>query len=518
MEDKLKNYFTSSAVNSEDIIQNQIEKIIKGSKFIDLLRPATIGDGIIRIDESQEKILLDLFNSAQLSGRLKKFVPASGAATRMFSKLISAIDKFRNQDIKTIKQKANSDNDAAYILTLIENLNRFAFYNDLVSIVSNSNLEFEKLRDSNPTHLLNFIVDSEGLGYSDKPKGLVKFHKYLNENRTAFIEHLIESAQYQPDFNNSISIHFTISENHLTLFEQEKFFINQYDQLKQFSFDISFSYQDKNTDSITLKENNEVYLDEFGKPLFRPAGHGALLKNLNQINGDIIFIKNIDNVCVDRLLPVTVKYKKLLAGLLILFQKKIYEYLRALENKEDDYSLRNEIIKFLSKFLNISQPDGFFNLTEHEQRNYLFNKLNRPIRVCGVVKNEGEPGGAPFWIKNSKGELSLQIIEQAQIDLSNDEQKLIFNNSTHFNPVDIVAGVRDYKGKNFNLFKFQDEDSYMIVHKKIGTTGIKSLELPGLWNGGMADWISIFVEVPKETFNPVKEIIDLLKQGHTQLS
>lgn len=517
MEDKLKNYFTTSAVHSEEIIQNQIEKIIKGSKFIDLIRPATIGDGIIRIDESQEKTLLELFNSAQLTGRLKKFVPASGAATRMFSKLISAIDKFRNQDLETIKQKANSDNDAAYILTLIENLNKFAFYDDLVRLVSNSNLNYEELKQSDPTYLLNFIVDRQGLGYSDKPKGLVKFHKYLNENRTAFIEHLIESTQYQPDFNNALSIHFTISEKHLELFHQEKSLISQYNQLKEFSFDISFSYQDKSTDSITLKENNEVYFDDLGKPLFRPAGHGALLENLNQINGDLIFIKNIDNVCVDRILPVTVKYKKLLAGLLILFQKNIFEYLRKLENRNDDYFLRNEIIKFLSKFLNVTQPDGFLNWNEDKQRDYLFNKLNRPMRVCGVVKNDGEPGGAPFWVKRSNGDIDLQIVEQAQIDLTNEKQKLIFNNSTHFNPVDIVAGLRDYKGKNFDLLNFRDENTYMIVTKNIGSQKIKSLELPGLWNGGMADWISIFVEVPKETFNPVKEITDLLKQGHTQL-
>lgn len=517
MEGILNNFIVSSTINNNEIIQSQIEKIIKGSNFVELVRPATIGDGIIKIDESQENILSEIYNSARLTGRIKKFIPASGAATRMFSRLLSAIDKFKDHNLETILNTIEFDKDASYIINIINNIDKFAFYDELIKLLLSRNINFEDVKINNPVYLLSLIVNSDGLNYYNKPKGLIKFHKYTNnKSRTAFIEHLIESSFYQADFNNSIFVHFTISEKHYELFQQEVKTISEFEKLRDFSFNISFSFQSKQTDSITLNENNQIFIDEFGNPLFRPSGHGALLENLNQINGDIVFIKNIDNICVEKLLPITVKYKILLGGLLILIQKKIFEYLRILENKSDDSFIRDEIIKFCSKLLNINLPNGFFKCDIEKQRDFLFNRLNRPIRVCGVVKNQGEPGGAPFWVKRPNNQIDLQIVEQPQIDFSNQEQKLIFNNSTHFNPVDIVAGIKDFKGRNFDLFKFRDEDSFMIVNKKVGKENIKSLELPGLWNGGMADWISIFVEVPKETFNPVKEITDLLKIGHIE--
>jgi hypothetical protein len=497
----------------ENVISDQINKIINGSHFVELVKPARIGDGIIRIDQSKEKLLLESFEIARLSGRFSKFIPASGAATRMFSKLIPSIQKFYDKDFDYIIKQVDSDKEAEYLIYTIINLNKFAFYKDILSFFS-SEKQFNEILKSNPIQILQLIINHSGLNYSFTPKALLKFHKYENNSRTSFIEHLFESAEYQSDVNNEVSIHFTISENHQQVFKKEEQHIKDYDYLNKFSFNIFYSFQKSSTDSITLTDSDEVYFAEDGNPLFRPAGHGALLENLNDLKADVVFIKNIDNVCVDRLKPITVKYKKLLAGLLLLLQKQVFEYLTILEKEEDTTDIRNEIMSFSNKLLNISQPDGFNTISESQQRKFLFDKLNRPIRVCGVVKNEGDPGGAPFWIKTQSGNIELQIVEQSQINISDDKQNLIFNNSTHFNPVDIVAGLRDYKGKNFDLTKFRDDNSYMIVNKSIGSNKIKSLELPGLWNGGMANWISVFVEVPPETFNPVKELIDLLKLGH----
>lgn len=500
----------------EEVVFHQLNNLLNGSHCIKLLKPATLGDGIIRIDESQEKLLFEIYDKARLTGRISKFVPASGAATRMFSKIHSAIDKFSVKDLQQIKEISANDVIAKYAFNLVENIERFAFYSDLVEKSILKKVKINHLIKHNPTEVLKMIINPEGLNYDNKPKALLKFHKYENHSRTAFVEHLFESTYYQADNSNNISIHFTISENHSDLFKDEEKTINYFDYLKDFNFNLSYSYQKKSTDSITLTIDNQLYLTKEEQPLFRPAGHGALLENLNDLKADIIFIKNIDNVCVDRLKPITVKYKKLLAGLLLLIQKQVFEYLSILEKKSDDYELRKEIMNFSEKLLNIKKPDGFVNWNAETQREFLYKKLNRPIRVCGVVKNQGEPGGAPFWVKDVDGNTSIQIVEQSQINLSSEEQKLIFNNSTHFNPVDIVAGVRDYKGKNFDLLQFRDESSYMIVNKTIGNIKIKSLELPGLWNGGMADWISIFVEVPIETFNPVKELTDLLREGHVE--
>lgn len=497
-------------------ILKQLECLFNGSYFLELQRPATVGDGIIRIDESQENLLYEVFEKAKSVGRVSKFIPASGAATRMFSEIHSAINELEGSDFQTILKLSKKSRTAHFAKTILENIKLFAFWDDLCLVAGLTENQFDYLLSNKPTEILKFIINSDGLNYDNKPKALIKFHKYENHSRTAFIEHLYESTFYQDDTSKIISIHFTISENHFDLFKEEEKNIQNFDLLKEYVFNLSYSFQKKSTDSITLTINNELFLDSVGQPIFRPAGHGALLENLNDLKADIIFIKNVDNVCVDRLKPTTVKYKKLLAGFLLLIQRQVFEYLSILEKKSDDEQLRNQILNFSDKIINIKKPNGYFNWDTEKQRKFLFDKLNRPIRVCGVVKNEGEPGGAPFWVRNQNGELNLQIVEQSQVNLLDETQRLIFNNSTHFNPVDIVAGLRDYKGKNFDLMKFRDENSYMIVNKTIGNVKIKSLELPGLWNGGMSDWISIFVEVPSETFNPVKEVTDLLRQGHIE--
>jgi len=532
-----KKFFISNRGNMDDFINNQLEilysslsesearlhppskvklqiqTIINGLKPLNLLRPCKIGDGIIKIDESKEKHLIDLFERACSAGRFIKFVPASGAATRMFSKLQTTINKFRNFDLDILKVLSVEDKNVEATYNFLINIKKFAFYDDLKTLIAN---DIDTVVKEQPRIIIEKILLADGLNYLNKPKAVLKFHKYKTENRTTFTEHLIESYYYQKDFQNKIKLHFTISEEHKELFNDEfqKFLNANY--FSDAEYQVDFSYQKKSTDSIALNVNNEIYFDDQMRPIFRPAGHGALLENLNDLKADLIFIKNIDNVCVDRLKPITIKYKKLLAGFLLLIQKQVFEYLTLLEQEKIPDNKFDEMIKFSEAFLNIPKPDGFNLWDNKKKRNFLFTKFNRPIRVCGVVKNEGQPGGAPFWVKNDDNEISVQIVEGAQIDSSNEEQKLIFNNSTHFNPVDLVCAVRDYKGDNFNLLNYADPKSAIIVHKSVNGNEIKSLELPGLWNGGMSNWISVFVEVPIETFNPVKEINDLLNAGHIE--
>lgn len=494
-------------------IKSQIQTLINGLKPLNIIRPCRIGDGITRIDESKEKHLSELFDKACLAGRFVKFVPSSGAATRMFSKLYATLNKLSDFTLEDLENISSYDKDTETTYTFLKNIERFAFIDDLKKFFADDLLSVIK---SKPAEVLKKILSTDGLDYSNKPKAVLKFHKYKNDCRTAFTEHLIESYYYQKDFQNRIKVHFTISEEHENLFKEE---FNSFINKKYFpdaEYLIDFSYQNKSTDSIALTSDNEIYFNSKGKPIFRPAGHGALLENLNRLEGDLIFIKNIDNVCVDRLKPVTVKYKKILGGFLLLIQKQIFEYLSLLEQEKIQDSKTDEILKFMEAFLNIPKPDGFNQWDNKKKKNYLFSKLNRPLRVCGVVKNEGQPGGAPFWVKNDDGEISTQIVEAAQIDLKNEEQKLIFNNSTHFNPVDLVCAVRDYKGNNFNLMNYSDPKAAIIVHKAVDGNEIKSLELPGLWNGGMSNWISVFVEVPILTFNPVKEVTDLLHPAHME--
>jgi hypothetical protein len=431
----------------------------------------------------------------------------------MFSKQQTTLNKFKEFDLEILKALSSEDKNVEATYKVLSNLENFAFYDDLKSIIGDDIANSIKF---NSRKVIEKILNPDGLNYSNKPKAVLKFHKYKNDNRSAFTEHLIESYYYQKDIQNKIKIHFTISEEHKDYFEKEFRNFKNSNYFKDADFSIEYSFQNKSTDSIALTPENEIYFDENNRPLFRPAGHGALLENLNNLKGDLIFIKNIDNVCVDRLKPITVKYKKLLAGFLLLIQKQVYEYLTQLEQDKISENKVEEIFKFLETFLNIPKPNGVNQWDKNKKRNFLISKLNRPIRVCGVVKNEGQPGGAPFWVKHSDGETSIQIVESAQIDFTDEQQKLIFNNSTHFNPVDIVCAVRDYKGDNFNLLNYSDSEASIIVRKTINGREIKSLELPGLWNGAMANWISVFVEVPIETFNPVKEITDLLNPGHIE--
>ena len=407
--------------------------------------------------------------------------------------------------------EAALDSEGEKILEkFLSNLTKFPFAGlleeklkkELENVVSSGNLEF----------ILNTLLGSDGLGYADIPKGLVPFHSYGEERRTAFSEHFKEALGYIIS-RDTVSMHFTISPAFAERFVQEEKEAVSLLSSERVSFDVTYSVQDPQTDTIAVTMDNVPVSDADGSLLRRPAGHGALLKNLNKLSCDCIFVKNIDNVAKEELLPDTVKWKKTLGGVLLSIQKRVFRYTEALSSSWTSEALEQEIISFCREELFMDLSRELSGLSGAGRREFLFRMLHRPIRVCGVVKNVGEPGGGPFWVEGGGGE-SLQIVESAEVDRDSSSQRHIWESSTHFNPVDIVCGVKDFKGKKFNLTGFVDPEAGIITEKTFGTKKIKALELPGLWNGSMSGWITVFVEVPSTTFNPVKTVWDLLKEPH----
>jgi hypothetical protein len=494
-------------------IEKQIESFKNGFPYMNIYAPATVENkGIVRLDKNEIEQLNKIFNKSLLQKKVIKFVPASGAASRMFKSLFSFREKYDGSE-KAIND-FNADKSFNSVYKFIAEIQRFAFYEDLKKVMSRNNLDIKKCIDINDFNsIIDYLLSDKGLDYSSLPKGLLKFHKVCHCGRTAFEEHIVEAANYTKDADNTAMLHFTISPEHIekfeTLLKQELY---RYEKIFNLKYNISYSTQKPSTDTIAVDMNNDPFCEPDGSLLFRPGGHGALLENLNALNGDIIFIKNIDNIVVDRLKHETYIYKKALAGYLIELQEKIHLYLNILDTGNADEEMISEITTFSSDKLNI-QTDNFSEYNNEQKTAFLFSKLNRPIRVCGMVKNEGEPGGGPFWVKKIKG-VSLQIVESSQINLSDPIQKSIFNQSTHFNPVDLICGVKDYKGQKFDLLKYVDPDTGFISVKSKDGKDIKALELPGLWNGAMSDWITIFIEVPIITFNPVKTVNDLLRKEH----
>jgi hypothetical protein len=491
-------------------IDIQIENFKKGFPYINLVRPATIKDGIRSFGTRDIQRLADFYLSNFKGYEVLKFVPASGAASRMFKSLFefSALGSELEQ-IETLKKDTS-------VKEFINRLSDFAFYTGLVSVLEKDGLSIEQLLAKKDFRtIITYLLTEAGLNYASLPKGLLTFHRYADGPRLAIEEHLVEGANYCKDKQGRAAVHFTISPEHADKFIDE---INRvkdkYEELFDVTYEITFSIQKSSTDTIAVDLQNKPFREADESLLFRPAGHGALIENLNDREGEIIFIKNIDNIVPDRLKADTYLYKRILGGCLIEIQEIIFEYLGALEKGSVDDEDLKEILKFAKKELNLEPPSDYRNFPRIEKIDYLFNKLNRPTRVCGMVKNEGEPGGGPFWVQNSDGEHSLQIVESSQIDLKNPAQKEIFSQATHFNPVDLVCGVRDFKGHNFDLHEYVDPSTGFISIKSKDGRSLKAQELPGLWNGAMADWNTIFVEVPISTFNPVKTINDLLRDEH----
>jgi hypothetical protein len=494
-------------------IENQLKCFKSGFPFIELKAPAKIeNNGIVKFEENEIEKLVSLFDHTQSERDVLKFVPASGAASRMFKSLFSFYENFDGTQEAILN--FSKDKNQKSVHEFFNSLKKFAFYEDLKNALLNDNIDIEKsLNVNNFNIIIDYLLFDKGLSYATLPKGLLKFHKYDDGARTAFEEHFVEAANYCRNKQNVSNLHFTISPEYIEKFNiLIETVLGNFEELLKVKFDIKYSIQKPSTDTIAVELNNEPFRENDGSLLFRPGGHGALIENLNDLQGDIIFIKNIDNVVPDHLKSKTYLYKKVLAGYLIELQQRVHFYLKLLKSEKINDDIIMEIVEYADEKLKIPK-DYISNFDKDETKNYLISKLNRPIRICGMVKNEGEPGGGPFWVNNN-GQLSLQIVESSQVDFKNSEQKEIFNESTHFNPVDLVCAVKDSEGRNFNLLNYTDPNTGFISVKSKDERELKALELPGLWNGAMADWIAVFVEVPIITFNPVKTINDLLRKEH----
>lgn len=479
---------------SEEKLNAQLDCFKTGFPWLKLAGAASADNGItIPADTEKKEYLAAWDEYLNGSGKVLKFVPASGAASRMFKNLFEFLDNEEKTD---------------FINKFESNLSKFAFIDDLKEAIAKAGGD-ESLKAA-----IAALLGDEGLSYGKLPKGLLKFHKYEDGARTPVEEHLVEGALYAGGKNGDVNVHFTVSPEHRPLFEAlvEKV-TPKYEEKFGVKYAIGFSEQKSSTDTVAANPDNTPFRGKDGKILFRPGGHGALIENLNELDADIIFIKNIDNVVPDRLKPETVEYKKLIAGVLVSKQKKAFEYLELLESGKYIHAELEEIIHFLHSDLSCRNPE-LKDLEDAELAIYLKNKLNRPMRVCGMVKNVGEPGGGPFMAYNQDGTISLQILESSQIDTNNEEYMQMFQNGTHFNPVDLVCAVKDYKGNKFDLTKYVDPLTGFISSKSKDGKELKALELPGLWNGAMSDWNTIFVEVSLGTFNPVKTVNDLLREQH----
>ncbi len=495
-------------------IEEQINRFKTGYKQLNIVAPATPEGGITQFNEEEKENLRSLYNKKQKNSKIYKFVPASGAASRMFKKIFEVLDAYDGSEEKYLELL--TDRSAQSVYTICENIQDFAFYDELEHICSQKgDCIKSKFNKKDYVGALELIVSEKGLDYGNFPKGLIKFHKYKNEVRTSLEEHLVEGALYAKS-KNEVNIHFTISPEHKQEFQNHvKEVIPKYEEQFKVKYNIEFSVQKQYTDTVAVDMNNEPVRDENGNMIFRPGGHGALIENLNDIDADFIFIKNIDNVVTDRLKPTTVEFKEILAGKLIELKEKIDKYLQRLnENNDLNDAYLTKIANYCKSKLNIDIPDEFKSFEKQKRIDFLMEKLNRPVRVCGMVKNEDEPGGGPFWVENEQRERSLQIVESSQFDKNDKQQMEVFASATHFNPVDIVCSTRDFNGKPYDLTKFTDPETGFISQKSIKGKPIKALEHPGLWNGAMANWTTVFVEVPKETFNPVKTINDLLRPEH----
>jgi len=485
--------FEKQGITVEEV-EKQLSYFRKGFLFVKLHSPALVGNGIFTLSEEEKEKYIELYENYTRNHKILKFVPASGAATRMFKDMYAYLENEKQLDeLPSVKQ-------------VIDNIDKFAFYDELIKKLTENKFS---LATTDNKALVEYILTEKGLNYGKMPKAVILFHKYPDGPRTSLEEHLVEGALYA-NSNNKVYLHFTVSPEHIKLFENVvNKALDKFTDKYNVSYEIEYSIQSPSTDTIAVDLENNLFRDKNGKLVFRPGGHGALIHNLNSLDADLIFIKNIDNVVHDNYKADTIRYKKILAGFIIFLQNKLYEYQKLFDNKSVNSELIENVKNFYKKYFHVDVT----NLTTEQIKSKLF----RPLRVCGMVRNEGEPGGGPFWVKEDNGEISLQIVESSQIDFNDNEQLQIFKKATHFNPVDLVCSIKNYKGEKYNLLDFIDYNTCFISQKSKDGRPLKALELPGLWNGAMAYWNTIFVEVPISTFCPVKTINDLLRKQHLSI-
>ena len=488
---------------SIDEINQQIKHFQHGFPPADITMPATPGKGIMLLTEGDQEHFRQVFLNNGPDNRIIRFVPASGAASRMFKELYNALEKFEGKGTGAQWEWISENKELA---RFFKKLADYPFYEDLAMEGGEE-----------PAAILTLLLGSEGLQYGSRPKGLLKFHKYSEtDRRTAFEEHVREAVKYCEGRDGIVRMHLTVSPDHLDGFQTEAArILPNLEQEKGVNIDLSFSFQKPETDTIAVDPENEPFRMEDGTLLFRPGGHGALIRNLDALDGDLVFVSNIDNVAPDRTKNLRVEQKQVLGGVLLEIRSKVFYYLQQLDGDEKPLkSQLDSMVSYLHERLGIAIPEMLGSWDATELRKWLIHTMDRPIRVCGMVRNEGEPGGGPFYVRNESGEVSLQIVESSQIDLEDPHKHSIVQGSTHFNPVDLVCSLRNYMGEKFNLNHFVDPNTGFISEKSEGGRDLKALELPGLWNGSMAGWLTLFVDVPVETFSPVKTVFDLGRKEH----
>lgn len=476
-------YLKNNGIENNQI-EEQFDLLKKNNSYLCITAPATPEKGIVKPEKLDS--LISIFDQKKSNYDICKFVPASGAATRMFKRLIGF---YNATDLKNLH-----DGGIHSVNNTFNDISKFAFF-EKFTFLNSDNLDLKSMAGT---------ILHDGLNYSSLPKGLIDFHKYADGSRTSFEEHLHEAIAMS-DKTKPIDIHLTISREHFDSFNIK---LNEIQEIKELQLNVSFSFQESSTNTIAIYSDESLVRDGDENLLLRPGGHGALLQNLNKIDSDIIFVKNIDNITHFDFIHDTVENKKLLGGILIETIENVKHCFDKLSTDNASTGDIDEICKYLHSTFGVDLS-GRENIKEA-----LVEFLNRPIRVCGMVKNTGEPGGGPFWVKSNNGDESLQIVEKAQIDLTQQSQAEIFNQSTHFNPVDLVCYLKNPEGKKFDLNSFVDKNACFISEKTHQGKDIRVLEHPGLWNGAMANWMTLFVEVPLSTFNPVKELNDLLKPMH----
>ena len=492
----------SKGIRIDDINQ-QIKHFQQGFPSADITMPATPGMGIMLLSEGDQQHFKDVYLDNAPDFRIIRLVPASGAASRMFKSLFSAREELAG---KSMEQQQEWIANKKEIKHFFKKLERYPFYEDL-----------SMKEGAEPARILDQLLGIEGLQYGNKPKGLLKFHKYSEtDRRTAFEEHLREAVKYCESRDGMVRMHLTVSPDHLDGFQTEAArIIPKIEREKEVSIDLSFSFQKPETDTIAVDQENEPFRNPDGTLLFRPGGHGALIRNMDALDGDLVFVSNIDNVAPDRLKNLRVEQKQVLGGVLLEIRSKIFYYLQQLDGTEKPEKTRlDSMVSYLHERLGIAIPEMLESWDVSDLKLWLVSTMNRPIRVCGMVRNEGEPGGGPFYVRSESGAVSLQIVESSQIDMEDPEKVKIVQGSTHFNPVDLVCSLRDFQGEKFNLSRFVDHNTGFISEKSVGERSLKALELPGLWNGSMAGWLTLFVDVPMETFTPVKTVFDLARKEH----
>jgi len=488
---------------TEEKLKEELACFEQGFPYLKLSGAAAVGNGLLRPDEAGQQAALAAWDAYTAAGhRIVKFVPASGAASRMFKDLFAYADAAYEAPTTEFEKTFFAEIGHAPYLGDLNAACKRLYGKDVA----------ECMACGEHKNVVKALLQKDGLNYGGLPKGLLKFHQYGDNARTPAEEHLVEGALYAKGPDGQVNVHFTVSPEHRPLFEalvSEKAPAIE----KEFNarFNVSFSEQKPSTDTVAANPDNTPFRNTDGSLLFRPGGHGALIENLNDIHADVVFIKNIDNVVPDRLKPETVHNKKLLAGILVQLQKQAFAYLEQLESGRYTPGDLNEMLEFLEQKFCTKAPHP---LEGQALVLYLQKKLNRPMRACGMVKNVGEPGGGPFLAYNADGTVSPQILESSQIDMADPAKKTLFEQGTHFNPVDLVCAVRNFKGDRFNLPQYVDRNTGFISHKSKDGKELKALELPGLWNGAMSDWNTVFVEVPLITFNPVKTVNDLFREQH----